>query len=122
MPAIFGVLLALALGLFAGGADAGEELRPMHGPSRSGRNDVALAGSPAGAARGAALRPVEIRFTAESDYVAWKNALLRKPLMVAGGALELEAVGGYAAARPYVRLPAGDGGFIASLSRELTLK
>ncbi len=51
-----------------------------------------------------------------------KNTLLRKPLMVAGGALELEVNSGYAAAQPYAQLPVRSEGVLACLVRDLTLR
>ncbi len=49
-------VLAIALGLLRGGADAGEELMPMHVPDRGGRAVVVLP---------------------RSDYVGWRNTCVR---------------------------------------------
>jgi hypothetical protein len=124
MATLFGFLLALAFGLLTGGADAAEELMPMRGPEHPGRTHVAVPSAAVEAMRGAGpateKQPPEIRFTAQDNYVVWKNTLLRKPLMVAGGTLELEVAAGYASAQPYARPPVrDDGGFIVHLGKEL---
>lgn len=113
MLTILGTLLALAFGLLMGGAEAGEEIMAMRGPARTVRAEVSLIPD---------RQPAEIRFRSESDYIVWKSAVLRKPLMVAGGALELEPSAGYAAAQPYVRLPEPREGMLAYLGRELLLR
>lgn len=102
-------LLTLALCLLAGGADAGEELMAMRAPADAGRTAVVLPGK----------SPAEVRFEDGPEYVKWRNSLLHKPLLVAGGSLEAEPLNAYAAAQPYVRMPEQSGGFLALLGREL---
>lgn len=95
------MLLALALGLQAPDAAAGEEVSAMRGPAEVVRTSVLVANN----------FPPEIR---------WKNALLRKPLLVAGGSLEIAPAGEYAAARPYVRLPEQGEGILAHLMKAIS--
>lgn len=124
MLMILGTLLTLAFGLLTGGAQAAEELRPMRAPEhgRLVRTSVILE-KPVQRTTRHELRqpsqPAEIRFTAESEYVRWKNTLLRKPLMVAGGALEMPMRDGYRAAQKYVELPERKEGVLAYLVRDM---
>ncbi len=122
MPAYVCAVLALAFGLLAGRAGAGEEIMAMRASSSGGRTSVAMAGEAPEAIGAPAKRPAEIRFTARNDYVGWRSAVLRKPLLVAGGAFEMDVRREYAAARPYAQLPVRHEGFLAHLVRDLTMR
>jgi hypothetical protein len=122
MLTLLGILLALAYGLLMGGADAGEELMAMRGSAKIVRSEIVLE-TPApqfgGVNAQQARNPAEIRFESGNEYVKWKNTLLRKPLMVAGGALDVETGEGYGTAQPFIRLPEERESFLALLGREL---
>ncbi len=122
MPSYMCAVFALALGLLAGRAGAGEEIMAMRGSAAGGRTSVAIPGEAPEASCAPAKRPAEIRFTARDDYVGWKSTVLRKPLMVAGGAFEVDVRREYAAARPYAQLPVRHEGFLARLVRDSTLR
>ncbi len=113
MAGCFGAVLALAFGLLMGGANAGEELMTMRVSVPGGRAEVVLATD-------TARTPPKGRDAAGPEYIGWKNACLRTPLMVAGRSFELTPEDGYGAARPYARALEEKSGFWEYLFRELT--
>ncbi len=122
MPAYMCAVLALAFGLYAGSAGAGEEIMAMRGSVSGGRTSVAMAGDAPAAAGASAKLPAEIRFAVRDEYVGWRSAVLRKPLLVAGGSFALDVRREYAAARPYAQPPARHEGFLAHLVVYLTMR
>lgn len=118
-------LLVLAFMLLTGGVQAGEELMPMRAPSHEGRTSVDMTKARAewgldkreAPASQAAVSPAAMGGV---EFVGWQDTCVRRPVMVGGEPLEVEAGGGFGLARPLAARPDFDEStFLEILLREL---
>lgn len=124
LGSLFAVLV-LAFMLLTGGAKAGEELMPMRAASHEGRTSVDITKARAewglDKQEAPASRAVVSRAALGGvEFVGWQDTCVRRPVMVGGEPLEVEAGGGFGLVRPLAaRQELDESTFLETLLREL---